>query len=185
VDLDPNRTALLVMDYQPGILERLPDPDAQLAICARALALARDAGVTVGYVRVAFAEDDVVPEHSPFHDRKALFPADAEATQIHPRLAPRDGDIVVRKVRVGAFSTTDLDTQLRSRGIDTLVLAGISTSGVTLSTVRDGADRDYRIAVLSDATADFDPDIHTFLIERIFPRQAEILTTDELEAALA
>ena len=54
---------------------------------------------------------------------------------------------MVRKTRVGAFSTTDLDEQLRQRGVDTLLLAGISTSGVVLSTVRDAHDRDYRVFV--------------------------------------
>ena len=64
--------------------------------------------------------------------------ADSPATQIDERVAPAAGDIVVRKVRVGAFGTTDLDQQLRARGVDTLVLAGISTSGVTISTLRRG-----------------------------------------------
>ena len=100
-------------------------------------------------------------------------------------MAPQDGDIVVRKVRVGAFSTTDLDAQLRERGVDTLILAGISTSGVVLSTVRDASDRDYRVIVLSDATADPEPDVHAFLTERIFPRQADVVTVAELEGLLS
>jgi nicotinamidase-related amidase len=70
---------------------------------------------------------------------------------------------------VGAFTTTDLDRQLRDRAITTLVLAGISTSGVVLSTVREAMDRDYRIVVLEDATADSDPDTHAFLTASIFP----------------
>ena len=103
---------------------------------------------------------------------------------MHERVAPQDGDISVRKVRVGAFSTTDLDAQLRERAIDTLILAGISTSGVVLSTVRDASDRDYRVLVLADATADREPDVHAFLTERIFPRQADVITVAELEALL-
>jgi nicotinamidase-related amidase len=81
---------------------------------------------------------------------------------------------------VGAFSTTDLDQQLRARGITTLILAGISTSGVVLSTIRDGADRDYRIFVLADATADFDAEVHDVLMTKIFPRQADVITVAEL-----
>ncbi len=100
-------------------------------------------------------------------------------------MAPEDGDIVVRKVRVGAFSTTDLDEQLRGRGIDTLILAGISTSGVVLSTVRDASDRDYRVVVLTDATADREADVHEFLIERIFPRQADVVAVAELDGLLS
>ena len=185
-DLDPRRSALLVMDYQVGILAMLADPEAQLERGARAIELMRAAGATVGFVRVAFADEDLVgiPEQSRFHERAGQMHADAPHTQIHAGVAPRDGDIVVRKTRVGAFSTTDLDTQLRERGIDTIVLAGISTSGVTLSTVRDGADRDYRVLVLSDASADPDAEVHAFLTGTIFPRQAEVLTTEELASRL-
>ena len=84
----------------------------------------------------------------------------------------------MRKQRVGAFSTTDLDDQLKARGIDTLVLAGISTSGVVLSTVLDAFDRDYRVIVLSDACADPDAEMHSFLLERASSRkQGEVIET--------
>jgi nicotinamidase-related amidase len=91
----------------------------------------------------------------------------------------------VRKTRVGPFSTTDLHDQLEARGIGTLILAGISTSGVVLSTVREGHDRDYRLIVLSDLTADREPDVHDFLISRIFPRQADVISSAELPGLLA
>ncbi len=91
----------------------------------------------------------------------------------------------MRKVRVGAFSTTDLDRQLQARGIDTLILAGIATSGVVLSTVRDAADRDYRVYVLADGSADRDPEVHDVLINKVFPRQAHVITIAELEPLLS
>jgi nicotinamidase-related amidase len=81
---------------------------------------------------------------------------------------------------VGAFSTTDLHEQLQERGIDTLVLAGISTSGVVLSTVRDGHDRDYALYVLSDASADPDAEVHAFLTTKLLPRQADVITLADL-----
>jgi nicotinamidase-related amidase len=96
-----------------------------------------------------------------------MLRADAPGTQIHDQVAPRDGDIVVRKVRVGPLGTTDLHSQLQAKGIDTLILAGLSTSGVVLSAVRDGHDRDYRLIVVSDLTADPEPDLHEFLINRL------------------
>jgi nicotinamidase-related amidase len=187
--LDPATTALLVMDYQPGIIERLPDPEGQVALAERVIAAVRDQGGHVGYVRVGFTDDDfaAIPEHSAMSAAAARgrqMHADAPGTQIHERLKPRDGDPVVRKSRVGAFSTTDLHEQLQARGVQTIVLAGISTSGVVLSTVRDGADRDYRVVVLSDATADPDPEVHKFLITRVFPRQAAIMTADDFLAHL-
>jgi nicotinamidase-related amidase len=188
---DPRRTALLVMDYQRGIVGMIEDPDALLARAGRAIDLVRDRGGHIGYVRVAFTDADLeaIPPTSGMGARIAAAPqafhADSPATAIHDRVAPRDGDIIVRKTRVGAFSTTDLEQQLRDRGVDTLVLAGISTSGVVLSTVRDASDRDYRLFVLSDATADPDPAVHAFLIERVFPRQADVITLAELEGLLA
>jgi nicotinamidase-related amidase len=104
---------------------------------------------------------------------------------VHDAVAPEPGDLLVRKTRVGAFSTTDLDDQLRDREIDTLILAGISTSGVVLSTVRDAADRDYRVFVLADASADPRPGVHEFLTETIFPAQAQVITTADLDRLLS
>ena len=91
----------------------------------------------------------------------------------------------MRKVRVGPFLTGDLDRLLRERGIDPLVLAGISTSGVLLFTVCDGHDRDYRLFVLADASAGPDAEIHEFLLENILPRQAEVIEVADLAGLLA
>jgi nicotinamidase-related amidase len=102
------------------------------------------------------------------------------STQIDARIAPEPGDIEVRKVRVGAFSTTDLAQQLTERGIDTLLLAGIATSGVILSTIRDAADRDYRLLVVEDACADADDEVHRVLTTKVFPRQADVVATADL-----
>jgi nicotinamidase-related amidase len=189
-ELNPSRTALLVMDYQPGILDRVEDPDALAAKARAAIDTMREAGATIGYVRVAFTDEDfeAMPEGAPMARVKALpreaMHADSPATQVDERVAPQDGDIIVRKKRVGAFGTTDLDEQLRARGVDTLVLAGISTSGVLLSTVRDAHDRDYRLFVLADASADPDPEVHEFLVEKVFPRQAEVIEVADLEELL-
>lgn len=188
--LDPSRTALLVMDYQRGVLDRLPESDTPLDAAARAIEMVRRAGGLIAYVRVAFddADFDAIPETSRMGQRVAAasrsFHIDSPATQIHARIAPEPGDLVVRKTRVGAFSTTDLDAQLRDRGVDTLILAGVATSGVVLSTVRDASDRDYVLFVLADATADSEADVHNFLVTRILPRQAEVITTDALEVML-
>jgi nicotinamidase-related amidase len=189
--IDPRRAALLVMDYQNGIVDMLGEPDDLLSKAEDAIAVVRRAGGVVGYVRVAFEDADLeaFPPTSRMGQRVGASPNafhnDSPSTAVHERVAPEPGDIIVRKVRVGAFSTTDLDAQLRERGVDTLILAGISTSGVVLSTVRDASDRDYRVIVLADATADPDADVHAFLTERIFPRQADVITVAELEGLLS
>ena len=188
--LDPERTALLVMDFQQGVLQRIPDLEPLLGRVQRAIADVRDHGGTIGYVRVAFTEQDwaAVPAANPIFARAAQTRAmhdEDPATAIHASLAPQPGDIVVRKTRVGAMSTTDLDRQLRDRGIDTLVLAGISTSGVVLSTVVEAADRDYRLYVLSDGTEDPDEQTRDVLLGKYFPRRAQVIDTATLRGLLS
>ncbi|MGH8369966.1 MAG: cysteine hydrolase family protein, partial [Gammaproteobacteria bacterium] len=95
---------------------------------------------------------------------------------IHPDLGPEPGDVIVTKRRVGAFSGSDLDVVLRGLDIDTLVLTGIATSGVVLSTLRLAADLDYKLTVLQDGCADTDPEVHRVLTEKVFPRQATVQT---------
>jgi nicotinamidase-related amidase len=189
--IDPRHTALLVMDYQPGILSRLPDAETLLERTADAIDIVRRSGGQVGYVRVAFEDADyaAIPATNKMAANVAAageaFHSDSPTSAVDEQVAPQTGDIVVRKIRVGAFSTTDLDEQLRERGIDTLILAGLSTSGVVLSTVRDGADRDYRLLVLADACADPQPNVHEFLLEYVFPRQGDVITIAELPDLLA
>ncbi|WP_393074638.1 cysteine hydrolase family protein [Streptomyces sp. LN704] len=187
--ITPERTALLAMDFQNGIVPLAPDSDALVERVKGAIADVRAAGGTIGYVRVAFTEDDwtSVPDtnkaFAAVAAAKMLHHEDA-ATQIDERIAPEDGDIVVRKIRFGSGSTTDLHQQLSDRGIDTLVLTGISTSGVVLSTLIDAADRDYRVIVLTDGVADPDPETHRVLLDNVFPTRAHILDTAGLRELL-
>ena len=91
---------------------------------------------------------------------------------------------MVTKRRVGAFSTTDLETILRSKNISKLVLFGISTSGVVLSTVRWAADMDYSLAIVSDLCADRDPEVNRVLMDKVFPWQATVVTSREVLKAI-
>ena len=100
-------------------------------------------------------------------------------SQVTDALKPISGEKIYRKVRVGAMSTTDLDKDLKDKDIDTLILCGIATGGVVLSTVRDASDKDYRIIVLKDACIDADPQVHEVLVEKVFPRQATVATVAE------
>jgi nicotinamidase-related amidase len=190
-DLDVQRTALLVMDYQLGIVDMLPDADALLERLSGAIALARSRGMHIGYVRVAFEDSDyaTIPATNKSFARLAagtrMYHVDDPQTAIHERVAPEPGDIIVRKTRVGAFSTTDLDRQLAGLGVTTLILAGISTSGVVLSTVRAAADRDYRLFVLADGCGDPDAEVHDVLTTKVFPRQTDVNTIAEHTGMLA
>jgi nicotinamidase-related amidase len=177
------------MDYQPAILSNLPNAAALIERTRAAIVVARAAGVQVGYVRVAFTAQDyaAVTSRNKSFGRLAgggyLLDGTPEA-DVHPDLAPIDGDIVVTKTRVGAFSTTRLALLLNAHDVDTLVLAGLSTSGVVLSTLRDAADRDYRILVLADCCDDPNAESHRVLIDHVFPRQADIIESSALPSLL-
>ena len=186
--IDPKTTALLVMDYQTAILGMLGgEAEPLLSRAGKAIRIVRAHRAHVGYVRVAFDDVDfeAVPPHSRFAPLvKTLgngFHSNSPATAVHADIAPQPGDIVVRKTRVGAFSTTDLDRQLKERGVMTLLLAGITTSGVVLSTLRDAADRDYQVFVVADASADREPDVHEFLTSKVFPKEAHVVRVADLD----
>jgi nicotinamidase-related amidase len=157
------------MDYQNRQLSNFSDAfrDELLVRANKVLVRARHEGIPVIYVEVRRGER--TPE-----------------TEIHSGVTPRSGEIVVTKRRVGPFSTTDLDTILKAKGIDTMVLMGISTSGVVLSTVRWAADIDYRLIVLSDCCADRDEEVQRVLMGKVFPflGQATVVTSQEFLHAL-
>jgi nicotinamidase-related amidase len=104
---------------------------------------------------------------------------------IHPAVAPDSADIIVTKRRVSAFAGSDLEVVLRAGGIDHLVLAGIATSGVVLSTLRQAADLDYQLTVLAEGCLDADPEVHRVLMEKVFPRQADVVGIADWTASLA
>jgi len=184
-------TALLLMDFQNGIVRRFTAGETSVLPAARrALEAARAHGIPVVFVRVAFREGlpEVSSRNARFgamkgSDAAAAMLETAEGTQIIAELAPEAGEPVVVKRRVGAFAG-DLDVVLRGLDATDLVLAGISTSGVVLTTVRDAADRDFRLTVLADACTDADPEVHRVLTEKVFPRQATVTTSTAWAAGL-
>jgi nicotinamidase-related amidase len=188
--INPAKTAVLIMDYENDIVGMLPE-DARTALVERAntvLKEARQSRLTIIYIVVRFRPGypEVNPQNKLFSSLKesGRLLEGTPGAEVDPRLAPQPGDIVVTKRRVGAFSTTDLETILRSHNISRLVLFGISTSGVVLSTVRWAADMDYSLVVVSDLCADRDPEVHRVLMDKVFPWQATVVTSKELLNAL-
>jgi nicotinamidase-related amidase len=188
--IDRTRTALLIMDFQTEVVAMFGERAAPaLARAGELRTAARAAGLPIVYVTVGFRPG--YPEVSP---RNASFAALAQGSRfllttpgadVAPALRPETNDIVVVKHRVSAFAGTDLEIVLRAKGIETLILSGIATSGVVLSTLRQAADADYRAIVVEDACADRDDEVHRVLTGKVFPRQATVTTTAELVAALA
>ncbi len=182
-------SALLIMDVQRGIVDRFGTDEGFLTRLGLAATAARGAGIAVVYVVVGFR-----PGYPEVSERNKSFAAvagsgrfsDGDAgAAIHPAVGPEPGDVIVTKRRVSAFAGSDLDVVLRSASVDHLVLAGIATSGVVLSTLRQAADLDYRLTVLADGCLDADPEVHQVLLHKLFPRQAEVVDIAGWSAGLA
>lgn len=182
------RSALLLMDLMPIVVPAFGGDDELLARLAGAAEVARRSDIDVIHVRVLFRDGypEVASTNKIFGVVTANFDFTEKnpATEVHHALRPRESDILVTKRRVSAFAGSDLEMILRSRRIQTLVLAGVATSGVVLSTLRAAADLDYHIKVLSDGCADGDTAVHRMLLENVFPAHADVLTVDEWVAGL-
>ncbi|TGN79529.1 cysteine hydrolase [Streptomyces bauhiniae] len=173
-------SALLVMDVQRDVVDLADDGSGYLPRLRGAIDGARAAGIPVIYVRMGLRPGD--PEVSTRSKvmanvlRAGLFTEGAPGSEIHPGIAPWPGDVVVTKRRGSAFSGSDLDLVLRARGIDSLVLTGIATSAVVLSTLWHAVDLDLGVTVLADGCLDTDPEVHRMLVERLFPQWADVFT---------
>lgn len=196
-----DKTALLILDVQTGIVDRLTDTEAYLQRLVPAVATARAANLRIIHVVSAFRPG--YPETHPRNTSSAkvrewgVFVEGDGTTEVHPAVAPSSSnrpsvdpskksadEVVVTKHRVSAFASTDLDLILRCAGIETLVVAGLITSGAVLSTVRQAADLDYRLVVLRDLCMDRDPDLHEVLMDKVLARQAQVVTSAEWMASL-
>lgn len=189
LSIDPRTSALLVMDVQAVVVDMVPvDKDALLARMAKLIDAARKSGMKVIYVVVGFRAGypEVSPRNQSFGAMRASgrFAEGSSGIEVHSAVAPTPGDVTVTKHRVSAFAGTDLDMVLRANAIDTLVLTGIATSGVVLSTLRHAADADYRIVVVEDCCADRDLEVHRVLMEKVFVRQATVTSTGAVVDAL-
>ncbi|MGE3621096.1 MAG: cysteine hydrolase family protein [Acidimicrobiia bacterium] len=176
-------SALLLLDLQQGVVERYSTDPGLVERVALALDTARRRSMLVVHVSVRFrsGHPEVDPANRQFSALKAegLLLEEDPAVQIHPALTPRDDEPLVVKHRVGAFHGTDLEVILRANRIDHLVLAGIATSGAVLSTVRAASDMDLRLTILRDGCTDPDPLVHDVLVERVFPKQADVVDVAE------
>jgi nicotinamidase-related amidase len=184
--MGPNiqNTALLVMDMQAAILSNLPDTAKLIGNTAKAIANARSNKIPVIYITLDFrpGAPEISRNNKGFSagDKKRWNAGNAEEVmKIEPAIAPLVNDIIVTKRRVSAFTGSDLEVILRAQDIKHIILAGVATGSAVLSTMREAADKDFRITVLADCCADRDDEIHRVLTTKVFPRQAEVLAAEE------
>ncbi len=202
--LGPDHTGLVLFDTLNGYLHSgNPEKERFLAECnilenmTRLLEGARAAGLTTFYPMGAHAPGDVDTvarltdtdmELRPLTDAaptiKPGFHKDSTAAEIAPELAPADGDVMIPKHRWNSFFQTDLDFNLKVRGLDTIVIAGGSTDVGVASTLFAARDLDYGIVVVSDCCYSQRGNNNEFFLERVFPRMARVMTTDETVALM-
>lgn len=180
-----SKTALILLDFQDGILNgHFKDQKADyLSHASTTIKKAREAGIHIIHVKTSFrlGHPDVSKRNRILAPVAAngLFVEGDATVAIAQEVAPVERDIVVNKRRVSAFSGSDLDTVLRSLEVDTLVFAGVATSGAVLSTVRQAADLDFHLVVLGDLCLDPDDEVHRVLVEKVFPRQGRVLSAED------
>ena len=187
LSLDPKTTALVVIDLQKGIasMPTVPHPAADVIMRGAQLAdrfRAHKALVVLVHV-------DPGPSGELFprtvtdieRPRMAMPPGFSD---IVSELGPKGGDVVVTKHQPSAFFYTDLDVQLRRRGITTMVLCGIATNIGVEATARTGMEHGYNLVFASDAMAARDAELHTTSVTKFFPTIGRVRTTDEVIAAL-
>ncbi|WP_345948925.1 isochorismatase family cysteine hydrolase [Mucilaginibacter sp. PAMB04274] len=179
-----DHTALLVMDIQTSVLAGMTETATILTNINKAIAYAHSHNIMVIFIIVGFRNG--VPEVSA--DNKMLAGIKErsaginlhEMSKVHPGVVSDPQEIIVIKHRISAFVGTDLELILRAQSIRHLILTGVSTSGVVLSTLREAADRDYRITVLKDCCMDRDEAVHQILVEKVFVLQAEVTDLNNL-----
>jgi nicotinamidase-related amidase len=185
--LDPKSTALVLIDLQKGITRHATAPHSGPEVIANGVRLAdrlRAAGATVVLVRVSFAADGSDRLQTPTDSQFPSAPMAADWADIVPELGPKAGDIIVTKRQWGAFYGTDLDLHLRRRGINTIVIGGISTNFGVESTARDAWERAYAMVFAEDAMAAMSAEAHAFAVANIFPRLGRVRSTGEVLKAL-
>ncbi|MBE7211651.1 MAG: isochorismatase family protein [Gluconacetobacter diazotrophicus] len=188
LQLDPAATALVLIDLQRAIVARPLAPHPTSEVVARAAGLAaafRARGATVAYVHVDLADMLHLPVDQPTMDPNAPKPP-PEASELVPESGYQPGsDLLFTKRQWGAFYDTGLDQQLRRRGVDTIVLAGIATSFGVESTARAAFDLGYKVVFVEDAMTGPSAEAHRLAVEHVFPRMGRVRGSSEVLAVLA
>jgi nicotinamidase-related amidase len=189
LELDPKTTALVLIDLQKGIMghELRPYPADRVAKAGSTLAETfRKAGAPVVLVNVGFARDFKDALRQPVDQAFAAPPGGfpENFSELVDGLAKPD-DILITKRQWGAFHGTELDLQLRRRGIQTIVLGGVATNIGVESTARQAWEYGYAVVLAEDATSGMSAEMHDFAIHNIFPRISRVVRSAELNLSRA
>ncbi len=191
LSIDPKKSALILIDLQQGIVNRPGGgPRSGPHVVQNAVRLAarfRALSATVVLVNVCFHPDFKdwlnVPVDAPMQFNASALPPNW--AELVPEMGPQPGDLLITKRQWGAFYGTELDLQLRRRGVQTIVLGGIATNFGVESTARDAYERGYAQVFVEDAMTSVSAEAHELVVKTIFPRIGNVRSTDEVLSALA
>ena len=178
--LDPKKTALVLIDLQNGIVSRdtKPYPASEVIERSRKLADAfRAKNAPVVYVRVVMTDFLSLPSDEVMNLPKGL---PVHLSEIAESAGMQDGDLLISKRHWGAFAGTELEHELRSRGIETVVLAGIATNIGVESTLRQGTGLGFAFVTVEDACSTFSQEMQEFAFSAIFPRLSKVRKTQQI-----
>jgi nicotinamidase-related amidase len=183
--LDPKKTALVLIDLQNGIVSRDTKPYAAGEVIERSRKLAdafRAKHAPVVYVRVLMSDFLSLPA-----DEAMNLPKDmpAHLSEVAESAGMQAGDLLITKRHWGAFAGTELEQELRSRGVETVVLTGVATNMGVESTLRQGTGLGFAFVTVEDACSTFSPEMQAFAFTAIFPRLSKVRTTQQVLEAIA
>ncbi len=184
LELNPAKTALVLIDLQNAIVSRDTKPYAAAEVVERARLLAdafRAKGAPVVYVRVLMQDFLALPSDEPVNIPKDV---PASASEIAESAGMQKGDLLISKRHWGAFAGTNLEQELRARGIETIVLAGIATNLGVESTLRQGTGLGFAFVTVEDACSTFSPEMQDFAFKAIFPRLSRVRTSQQVLEAI-
>lgn len=194
----PARTALIVVDIQKdfaapdGVLGRvgvdLSPAEAAIDRIETLIAAGRKAGATIGFMRVVTTPESDSTALKTLMRRRGepggeAICREADGGADYYRVRPEPGDIEIAKRLFNSFHGTDLDEQLRARGVDTLVMTGVSTDCCVDATARDAFHRDYHVFVVKDACAAYEPGLHEASLHGLELNCALLIDSDAVLAA--
>lgn len=182
-----NETAILFMDMQKGIVNILPDSKYEWLKSTKYIyenIRKKYKKILIIHVVIEFYDNfiDINPNNKLFTNLKKIIPFtnNNDLSSIHEFFIPQNNDIIIKRSRASSFFNTNLDTILRSNNIKNIILCGVSTSGVILSTLRCASDRDYKVFILKEGVIDPDIELGKTLIEKYFPSQSEVINYNDL-----
>jgi nicotinamidase-related amidase len=187
--IDPKTTALVLIDLQKGILARAPAPHSSAQIVQHSAALGQKCAalnIPIFPVHVTFSADGGDRLQQPIDEPMQLPPGGLpkDFAEFVPEIAALPAAAIITKHNWGAFHGTQLDLQLRRRGITTIILSGIATNIGVEQTAREAWQHNYAVVLAEDATTSFTAEMHEFSIKKIMPRLALVRSTAEILAAL-